>query len=70
MATAQEILHVLYVAVVRVMEISYQLNFTFKKIAAICSFNCYNGGICTAPNTCLCAPGWTGPTCTVGKLFI
>lgn len=40
------------------------------KIAAVCSSNCYNGGICTAPNTCLCAPGWTGPTCAIGRLRV
>ena len=32
MATAQETLHVLYVVVVRVIEISYRLNFAFKKL--------------------------------------
>jgi hypothetical protein len=25
---------------------------------------CYNNGTCIAPNTCECAPGWTGVDCT------
>ena len=26
---------------------------------------CYNNGTCVAPNTCRCAPGWTGFDCSV-----
>ena len=26
---------------------------------------CYNNGTCVAPNTCVCAEGWTGPDCSV-----
>jgi hypothetical protein len=25
---------------------------------------CFNNGTCIAPNTCRCADGWTGPSCT------
>ena len=27
---------------------------------------CQNGGTCSAPNTCSCAPGWTGTQCADG----
>ena len=37
-------------------------------IIAVCSSGCYNGGRCIRPNTCLCASGWTGPTCSTGIL--
>lgn len=26
---------------------------------------CYNNGTCVAPDTCLCAPGWSGFDCTI-----
>merc|ERR1712196_707573 len=26
---------------------------------------CYNNGTCVAPNTCECAPGWSGYDCSV-----
>jgi len=26
-----------------------------------------NGGTCSAPNTCTCAPGWIGEQCTRGE---
>lgn len=26
---------------------------------------CYNEGVCVAPNTCRCAPGWTGSDCSL-----
>ncbi|KAK7497024.1 hypothetical protein BaRGS_00011760, partial [Batillaria attramentaria] len=29
----------------------------------VCSAECQNGGTCIGPDTCQCAPGWTGPTC-------
>ncbi|KAG8174977.1 hypothetical protein JTE90_004709 [Oedothorax gibbosus] len=31
---------------------------------AICVEQCQNGGSCSKPNHCACAPGWTGKTCT------
>ena len=37
---------------------------------AVCSSGCYNGGFCSAPNTCSCTTGWAGPTCTTGILSI
>uniref|UniRef100_UPI00398EA315 epidermal growth factor-like protein 7 n=1 Tax=Pristiophorus japonicus TaxID=55135 RepID=UPI00398EA315 len=32
---------------------------------AICDRPCRNGGTCSSPNTCHCAPGWGGKTCTI-----
>ena len=39
----------------------------YGTVLAVCSSGCYNGGMCTAPNTCMCTSGWTGPTCTTGN---
>lgn len=39
---------------------------TFLK--AICSPTCENGGSCTAPGSCNCAPGYTGPSCSNGTV--
>ena len=41
-------------------------------LAAVCSLPCENGGICTAPDTCRCAPGSTGNHCEIRtlKLYI
>ena len=33
---------------------------------AICSDTCQNGGTCSSPDTCSCAHGWTGSTCSEG----
>ncbi|XP_046644304.1 epidermal growth factor-like protein 7 isoform X2 [Daphnia pulicaria] len=32
-------------------------------LQAVCSKGCKNGGTCVKPNTCNCAPGYTGPSC-------
>uniref|UniRef100_A0A8C6II40 Epidermal growth factor-like protein 8 n=1 Tax=Mus spicilegus TaxID=10103 RepID=A0A8C6II40_MUSSI len=34
---------------------------------AICSKPCLNGGVCTGPDRCECAPGWGGKHCHVGE---
>lgn len=34
---------------------------------AICSKPCLNGGVCTGPDQCECAPGWGGKHCHVGE---
>ena len=34
--------------------------------AAICTQPCLNGGTCSRPNVCECAPGWTGDQCGTG----
>ncbi|CAF1264301.1 unnamed protein product [Adineta steineri] len=31
---------------------------------AVCTTLCQNGGVCSAPNTCKCASGWTDATCS------
>ena len=36
-------------------------------LPAVCQPECENGGECTAPDNCTCAPGWRGPTCSEGK---
>ena len=33
---------------------------------AICFKTCQNGGTCSSPDTCNCASGWTGSTCSEG----
>ena len=33
---------------------------------AICSETCQHGGTCSSPDTCSCAHGWTGSTCSEG----
>ncbi|CAF4323491.1 unnamed protein product, partial [Adineta steineri] len=33
----------------------------------VCTSGCQNGGTCTAPDTCTCAAGWSGATCTLGQ---
>ena len=44
------------------------LNISIPLFSALCwgSTTCPNGGICTAPNTCVCRAGWTGSRCTTG----
>ena len=41
------------------------LFFSYLKIA-VCTPECENGD-CTAPDTCTCTSGWTGPTCKICK---
>ena len=36
----------------------------FLVCLAVCSPTCANSGTCTSPNTCACATGWSGATCT------
>lgn len=33
--------------------------------AGVGCYRCSNGGNCTAPDTCTCAPGWAGYDCTI-----
>ena len=33
---------------------------------AVCTPECQNGGTCSSPGVCTCAPGWEGSRCTVG----
>ena len=54
---------------------SWQLYYTYKQalsltLAVVCSPPCANGtGVCVANNTCSCAPGYFGDTCSEqGKL--
>ena len=44
----------------------YKLLHIFVAIAQ-CSGGCQNGGTCTSPGVCICAPGWTGTNCGVGE---
>ena len=34
---------------------------------AVCTPECQNGGTCSSPGVCTCAPGWEGSRCTVGE---
>ena len=34
----------------------------------ICDPECQNGGTCSAPNTCVCSPGYIGDGCQTGEL--
>ena len=34
---------------------------------AQCTGGCQNGGTCTSPDVCTCAPGWTGSDCGTGE---
>ena len=34
---------------------------------AQCTGGCQNGGNCTFPDVCTCAPGWTGVNCEIGE---
>lgn len=40
---------------------------SFQMNPAICSKPCLNGGVCTGPDQCECAPGWGGKHCHVGE---
>ncbi len=35
-----------------------------------CSPQCLNGGKCTSQNTCICKPGFSGPTCAIRKCHL
>ena len=35
-----------------------------RRVTAVCSQVCENGGACTAPDKCTCAAGWSGYDCT------
>ena len=37
------------------------------KIVAQCNVSCQNGGTCTSPDVCTCAPGWAGSDCGTGE---
>ena len=39
--------------------------FSFSCLA-VCDTDCENGGTCSAPNTCICATGYTGDHCQTG----
>ncbi|CAF1480508.1 unnamed protein product, partial [Adineta steineri] len=34
-------------------------------VLPVCTGGCQNGGTCTAPDTCICATGWSGASCTI-----
>ena len=35
---------------------------------AQCTGGCQNGGTCTSPDVCTCAPGWAGSDCRTGEI--
>ena len=39
-------------------------------VLAICDPVCENGGICTAPDTCVCLAGYSGDQCENGMFFL
>eukprot|EP00949_MAST-11_sp_MAST-11-sp1_P001477 g1477.t1 len=47
-----------------------QNNHRVIRMSAVCSKICENGGECAAPETCVCAQGWTGEDCTTPILAI
>ena len=46
---------------------SYIAMTTFYNAEPQCYNGCHNGGTCKSPDTCKCAPGWTGNTCSQGS---
>ena len=50
--------------------LSFILCYFVFAYTAVCARPCQNGGTCTAPNTCTCAPGWRGSQCTTGTLLL
>jgi len=50
----------------------YDLNIRNCKLfyfIAQCTNGCQNGGTCILPDTCTCAPGWTGTSCETGEMM-
>ena len=43
------------------------INFILVSFIAVCEGGCKMGGICMAPNTCLCPQGYSGKNCEIGK---
>jgi hypothetical protein len=39
-------------------------NNRIRALSATCAKVCENGGVCSAPDVCTCASGWTGDDCT------
>jgi hypothetical protein len=39
-------------------------NHLIRKISAVCSMTCENGGVCIGPEKCSCKEGWGAPDCT------
>lgn len=37
---------------------------TFSASPAVCDPPCLNNGVCVAPNSCDCPPGYPGPGCS------
>ena len=35
---------------------------------AQCTGGCQNGGTCSSPDVCTCAPGWAGSDCGTGGI--
>lgn len=41
-----------------------ELNFDSSALSAVCDPPCNNYGVCIAPNSCDCPPGYPGPGCS------
>ena len=39
----------------------------FTLALAVCTPECQNGGTCSSPGVCTCAPGWEGSRCGIGN---
>lgn len=44
----------------------YGLNLKGDQCIAVCTNKCING-VCVAPDTCQCEPGYGGPSCDISK---
>lgn len=49
------------------LTINDMMRFDHIIVPAVCEPRCKNGGVCTAPNTCVCKVGYYGKQCELGK---
>jgi hypothetical protein len=52
------------------LDLTFYINFFISDVDECLSFPCKNGGSCydnVGSYSCICPPGWEGPTCEIGK---